>query len=66
MDYFFKIGALDFASGTVIDFSAGCAVLAGALVLKPRNPTWQERKCFCMYSLHFNWNRFTLVWLVWF
>jgi Amt family ammonium transporter len=30
------MGALDFAGGTVVHISAGCAALAGALVLKPR------------------------------
>ncbi len=32
----FKWGVLDFAGGTVVHISAGCAALAGALVLKPR------------------------------
>jgi ammonium transporter, Amt family len=31
-----KTGALDFAGGTVVHISAGCAALAGALVLKRR------------------------------
>ncbi len=31
-----KIGVLDFAGGTVVHISAGCAALAGALVLKRR------------------------------
>jgi len=31
-----KMGALDFAGGTVVHISAGCAALAGALVLKRR------------------------------
>lgn len=31
-----KMGALDFAGGTVVHISAGCAALAGAMVLKPR------------------------------
>jgi Amt family ammonium transporter len=30
------MGALDFAGGTVVHISAGCAALAGAMVLKPR------------------------------
>ena len=34
--FLFKMGALDFAGGTVLHISAGCAALAGALVLKPR------------------------------
>lgn len=32
----FKLGVLDFAGGTVVHISAGCAALAGALVLKRR------------------------------
>lgn len=32
--FLFKMGALDFAGGTVAHISAGCAALAGALVLK--------------------------------
>jgi len=31
-----KMGALDFAGGTVVHISAGCAALAGAMVLKRR------------------------------
>jgi Amt family ammonium transporter len=34
--YFFKKGVLDFAGGTVIHISAGCAALAGAIFLKKR------------------------------
>jgi ammonium transporter, Amt family len=34
--FLYKMGALDFAGGTVVHISAGCAALAGALVLKPR------------------------------
>ncbi|MBC7587119.1 MAG: ammonium transporter, partial [Chitinophagaceae bacterium] len=37
--FLLKMGALDFAGGTVVHISAGCAALAGALVLKPRK-TW--------------------------
>jgi Amt family ammonium transporter len=33
---FAKMGVLDFAGGTVVHISAGCAALAGALVLKRR------------------------------
>ncbi|MBK8346841.1 MAG: ammonium transporter [Saprospiraceae bacterium] len=32
----FKMGVLDFAGGTVVHITAGCAALAGALVLKRR------------------------------
>jgi Amt family ammonium transporter len=34
--FLFKMGALDFAGGTVVHISAGCAALAGVLVLKAR------------------------------
>jgi Amt family ammonium transporter len=41
--FLYKMGALDFAGGTVVHISAGCAALAGALVLKPRK-SWFESK----------------------
>lgn len=41
--FLFKMGALDFAGGTVVHISAGCAALAGALVLKPRK-SWFTTK----------------------
>ena len=34
--FLFKLGVLDFAGGTVVHISAGCAALAGAIVLKRR------------------------------
>jgi len=37
-----KMGALDFAGGTVVHISAGCAALAGALVLKRRKAHIQK------------------------
>ncbi len=36
MGFLLKMGVLDFAGGTVVHISAGCAALAGALVLKRR------------------------------
>lgn len=33
---FFKMGVLDFAGGTVVHISAGCAALAGAMFMKQR------------------------------
>lgn len=36
MGFLAKMGVLDFAGGTVVHISAGCAALAGALVLKRR------------------------------
>lgn len=34
--FLYKMGVLDFAGGTVVHISAGCAALAGAIVLKRR------------------------------
>lgn len=39
-----KMGALDFAGGTVVHISAGCAALAGALVLKRRKSHIEHRE----------------------
>ncbi len=41
--FLFKMGVLDFAGGTVVHISAGCAALMGALVLK-RRITHMEQK----------------------
>src|SRR6478609_4353644 len=38
-----KMGALDFAGGTVVHISAGCAALAGVLVLKRRKVHLEQR-----------------------
>lgn len=40
--FLFKMGALDFAGGTVVHISAGCAALAGAIVLKRRQSHLQK------------------------
>ena len=42
--FLFKMGVLDFAGGTVVHISAGCAALAGALVLKPRMVKLEKRE----------------------
>jgi Amt family ammonium transporter len=42
--FLFKMGALDFAGGTVVHISAGCAALAGALVLKRRQVHREHRE----------------------
>lgn len=42
--FLFKMGALDFAGGTVVHISAGCAALAGALVLKRRKVHMENRE----------------------
>jgi Amt family ammonium transporter len=40
----FKFGVLDFAGGTVVHISAGCAALAGALVLKRRKSHMMKKE----------------------
>lgn len=42
--FLFKMGALDFAGGTVVHISAGCAALAGALVLKRRKVHMEQKE----------------------
>ncbi len=42
--FLFKMGALDFAGGTVVHISAGCAALAGALVLKRRQSHLDQKE----------------------
>jgi Amt family ammonium transporter len=42
--FLFKMGALDFAGGTVVHISAGCAALAGAMVLKRRQSHLEKKE----------------------
>jgi Amt family ammonium transporter len=42
--FLFKMGALDFAGGTVVHISAGCAALAGAMVLKRRKVHLEKKE----------------------
>ncbi len=42
--FLFKWGVLDFAGGTVVHISAGCAALAGALVLKRRKVHMENKE----------------------
>jgi ammonium transporter, Amt family len=42
--FLFKMGVLDFAGGTVVHISAGCAALAGAIVLKRRKAHIENRE----------------------
>ena len=42
--FLFQMGALDFAGGTVVHISAGCAALAGAMVLKRRKAHLEHRE----------------------
>ena len=44
--FLFKLGVLDFAGGTVVHISAGCAALAGALVLKRRKSHIDNKEIF--------------------
>lgn len=42
--FLFKMGVIDFAGGTVVHISAGCAALAGALVLKRRKDHIEKKE----------------------
>jgi ammonium transporter, Amt family len=42
--FLFKLGVLDFAGGTVVHISAGCAALAGAMVLKRRQSHLMQKE----------------------
>jgi len=42
--FLYKMGVLDFAGGTVVHISAGCAALIGALVLKRRKSHLEHRE----------------------
>ncbi|MBX3257249.1 MAG: ammonium transporter [Chitinophagaceae bacterium] len=42
--FLYQMGALDFAGGTVVHISAGCAALAGALVLKRRKSHMEHKE----------------------
>ena len=42
--FLLKMGALDFAGGTVVHMSAGCAALAGAIVLKSRRAKLEHQE----------------------
>ncbi|MBA2328814.1 MAG: ammonium transporter [Flavisolibacter sp.] len=42
--FLFQMGALDFAGGTVVHISAGCAALAGAMVLKRRQVHMEQKE----------------------
>lgn len=44
MGFLAKMGALDFAGGTVVHISAGCAALAGVLVLKRRKVHMEHKE----------------------
>lgn len=61
----FKMGVLDFAGGTVVHISAGCAALAGAIVLKPRHSKL-ERKEILPANIPYVLIGTSLLWFGWF
>ena len=63
--FLFKMGILDFAGGTVVHISAGCAALAGALVLK-RRKTHREHKGIPPSNIPYVLIGTGLLWFGWF
>lgn len=61
----FKMGVLDFAGGTVVHISAGCAALAGAIVLK-RRKDHKEKKELQPANIPFVLLGTGLLWFGWF
>ncbi|UYQ92592.1 ammonium transporter [Chitinophaga horti] len=63
--FLFKLGVLDFAGGTVVHISAGCAALVGALVLK-RRKDHVEKKELTPANIPFVLLGTGLLWFGWF
>lgn len=63
--FLFKWGLLDFAGGTVVHISAGCAALAGAMVLK-RRQTHLEQKAIPPANIPYVLIGTSLLWFGWF
>lgn len=63
--FLFKLGILDFAGGTVVHISAGCAALAGALVLG-RRKSHQEGEAHTPVNTPFVLLGTGLLWFGWF
>jgi len=63
--FLYKMGVLDFAGGTVVHISAGCAALAGVLVLK-RRKTHLENKEIPPANIPFVLLGTGLLWFGWF
>src|SRR5436190_5427464 len=63
--FLFKMGALDFAGGTVVHISAGCAALAGVLVLK-RRQVHKEKKDIPPANIPYVLIGTGLLWFGWF
>jgi len=60
----FKLGVLDFAGGTVVHISAGCAALAGAGAETQKRSYRKERTAACKHSLRTAGHWFAVVRLV--
>ncbi|MEO8960392.1 MAG: ammonium transporter [Ginsengibacter sp.] len=63
--FLFKMGILDFAGGTVVHISAGCAALAGAIVLK-RRKSHREHKEMSPSNIPYVLIGTGLLWFGWF
>lgn len=63
--FLFKMGVLDFAGGTVVHISAGCAALVGALVLR-RRKDHVEKKELTPANIPFVLLGTGLLWFGWF
>ncbi|MBP9076065.1 MAG: ammonium transporter [Haliscomenobacter sp.] len=63
--FLFKMGVLDFAGGTVVHISAGCAALAGAMVLG-RRKSHVEGKSFSPANIPYVMLGTGLLWFGWF
>jgi Amt family ammonium transporter len=62
--YLFKLGALDFAGGTVVHINAGIAALVGAIVLGPR--IGYGREVLAPHSLVMTYIGAAILWAGWF
>jgi Amt family ammonium transporter len=62
--YLFKLGALDFAGGTVVHINAGIAALVGAILVGPR--TGYGKDLLAPHSLTMTFVGASLLWVGWF
>jgi Amt family ammonium transporter len=61
-----QMGALDFAGGTVVHISAGCAALAGAIVLKRRKSHIENKEATSPANIPYILIGTGLLWFGWF